>query len=205
VHHVGPGFDFADSEMLRDTPKPGESTSHAAEHASHGRDAPIRPLAAAGEATACARLMAASEPWRTLGRTSEQVLPMLHDPLREVYVYDEGGRVAGCIVLCLTGPFAGYIQAVCVAADVRGRGIGTALVRFAERRIGDVSPAVFLLVSSFNTGARALYERLGYAVAGELNDYVVDGHSEILMWKRSMSLSRFAELSGGTDAVSNGG
>jgi ribosomal protein S18 acetylase RimI-like enzyme len=44
---------------------------------------------------------------------------------------------------------------------------------------------VFLLVSSFNAGARALYERLGYEQAGELPDYVIDGHSEILMWKRS--------------------
>jgi ribosomal protein S18 acetylase RimI-like enzyme len=43
---------------------------------------------------------------------------------------------------------------------------------------------MFLCVSSFNDGARRLYERLGYIRVGQLPDYIVDGASEILMHKR---------------------
>jgi RimJ/RimL family protein N-acetyltransferase len=39
-------------------------------------------------------------------------------------------------------------------------------------------------VSSFNERARRLYERHGYAAAGELKDYIVEGVSETLMHKR---------------------
>lgn len=42
----------------------------------------------------------------------------------------------------------------------------------------------FLCVSSFNPRARALYERLGYELIGELKDFVIDGASELLMRKR---------------------
>jgi ribosomal protein S18 acetylase RimI-like enzyme len=70
----------------------------------------------------------------------------------------------------MRGPLRGYIQTVCVAAEHRGRGIGTDLVRWAERRIRRDSPHVFLCVSSFNSGAQRLYERLGYRAVGRLPD-----------------------------------
>ncbi len=37
--------------------------------------------------------------------------------------------------------------------------------------------------SSFNSRAKALYERLGYEMVGELKDYLVKGHSEYLFRK----------------------
>lgn len=151
----------------------------------------IRPLAGAAEAETCARLMAASEPWLTLGRSYEASLRVVRDPTREVYVADDAGAVAGFVVLCLTGAFVGYVQTVCVAPDQRGRGLGTRLVAFAEERIFRVSPNVFLCVSSFNPEARRLYERLGYACVGELTDYLVRGHSELLLRKTRGPWSEF--------------
>jgi len=56
-------------------------------------------------------------------------------------------------------------------------------MRFAEERIFRESPNVFLCVSSFNPRAKALYERLGYEAVGELNDYIVRGHSEHIFRK----------------------
>ena len=143
----------------------------------------IRPLAGRAEAEACARMMAASEPWLTLGRGYETSLALLGRPDREVLVALAGGVVAGFIVLVLQGAFVGYIQTVCVAAERRGGGIGTRLVGRAEERIFCESPNVFLCVSSFNPDARRLYERLGYALVGELTDYIVAGHSELLFRK----------------------
>ena len=143
----------------------------------------IRRLAGRAEAEACARMMAGSEPWITLGRSYEASLALLESPDREVYVAVADDVAAGFIVLNLHGAFVGYLQTVCVAAEARGQGIGTQLVRFAEERIFRESPNVFLCVSSFNAGARRLYERLGYVLVGELTDYIVRGHAELLYRK----------------------
>jgi [ribosomal protein S18]-alanine N-acetyltransferase len=143
----------------------------------------IRELASDAEAQDCARMMAGSEPWITLGRDYEASLSVLRDSSKERYVALDCGRVVGFLILNMAGPFVGYIQTVCVAEEHRSRGLGGKLVAFAEERIFRDSPNVFLCVSSFNGRARKLYEQLGYTVVGELTDYIVAGHSEILMRK----------------------
>ena len=143
----------------------------------------IRPLESDVEAQWCARLMSSSEPWVTLGRSYQESLERMRDGERERYVARLGSVLAGFLVINMKGAFVGYIQTVCVAPDRRGRGIGSRLVAFAEQRVFRESPNVFLCVSSFNPRARRLYERLGYRTVGELPDYVVRGHSEILMRK----------------------
>jgi ribosomal protein S18 acetylase RimI-like enzyme len=140
--------------------------------------------------------MASSDPWRRLGRTLEESYRILRDPSREVYVALESAsdtepRVAGFTILVMQGAFIGYIQSVAVRPERRGRGLGTALIEFAERRILRATPNVFICVSSFNPAARRLYERLGYTVVGELTDYIVRGHSEILLRKTTGPLAEF--------------
>jgi ribosomal protein S18 acetylase RimI-like enzyme len=71
-------------------------------------------------------------------------------------------------------------------------GLGSRLLEFAEERIRRVSPNIFMCVSSFNVGARRLYERHGYRVVGELTDYLVQGHSEILLRKTFGPITTFA-------------
>ena len=143
----------------------------------------IRPIAAT-DSEACARMMAASEPWLTLGVTLDECLVRVRDPQREVYVADEAGAVRGFIILNMSsGPLRGYIQTICVDASARDRGLGSQLIAFAEERIFRESPNVFLFVSDFNTRARAFYERLGYETIGEVRDYLIRGSSEILMRK----------------------
>jgi ribosomal-protein-alanine N-acetyltransferase len=143
----------------------------------------IRPLGDDADARLCARLMAGSEPWITLGRDYEAALAILRDLTRESYVARVGAEIVGFLVLSMAGAFVGYIQTVCVAPEHRNRGVGMGLIRFAEERIWRDSPNVFLCVSDFNADARRLYERLGYSVVGELKDYLVTGYSEILMRK----------------------
>ena len=62
---------------------------------------------------------------------------------------------------------------------------------FAEKRIFSETPNVFVCVSSFNKGAQRFYERLGYEVIGELRDYIISGHSEILLRKTIAPLTDF--------------
>jgi ribosomal-protein-alanine N-acetyltransferase len=154
----------------------------------------IRPLSGEQEAEQCARLMESSEPWRTLGRDYETSLRIVSDQAKEVYVAyasDKTDVVAGFLILNMTGAFIGYIQTVCVAPEWRGRGLGAILIRFAEERIFRETSNVFMCVSSFNTDAQRLYERLGYQRVGELTDYIVAGYSEILLRKTIGPLTGF--------------
>ncbi|HEU5041114.1 MAG TPA: GNAT family N-acetyltransferase [Gemmatimonadales bacterium] len=152
----------------------------------------IRPLQSDAEAAACARIMAGSEPWLTLGRSYERSLEIVRDPSREVSVALRGDEVVGFVIVCMVGPFPGYIQTVAVAPGMRGEGLGSRLVAHAEARIFRESPNVFLCVSTFNPAARRLYGRLGYREVGELTDYLVRGHGEVLLRKSRGPWSEFA-------------
>jgi [ribosomal protein S18]-alanine N-acetyltransferase len=161
----------------------------------------IARLQSEAEAHACAQMMACSEPWVTLGRTVEAALTIVQDPTREVYVLRDDAGLAGFLILCMTGAFVGYIQTVCIHPARRGQGLGSRLVAFAEQRIWSETPNVFMCVSSFNREAQRLYERLGYRVVGELTDYIVQGHSEILLRKTLGPLTSFARRTPGPVAT----
>jgi ribosomal protein S18 acetylase RimI-like enzyme len=149
----------------------------------------LRLLQGDTEARVCAELMATSDPWITFGRSYEQCLAVVRDPSREVYIAVQEQEVVGFAVLCMAGAFVGYVQTLCVRADRRGHGLGRMLLAFAEERIFRERPNVFMCVSSFNIDAQRLYRRLGYEVVGELTDYIVAGHSEILLRKSVGPLS----------------
>ena len=148
-----------------------------------------QPAIGIGEATGderewCARLMAASEPWITLRHGLDVLLPAALDPDYVVLVARRGGTPCGFIRIHPRGVAGSpYVATVAVAEAERGRRVGTALLAAAEARYPEAR-YVFLCVSSFNTRARALYERQGYRLVGELPDYVVDGYAELLMGKK---------------------
>jgi len=64
----------------------------------------IRPLQTAEEARGCAKFLAASDPWRTLGLTAEQILQRLAGSGRETHVATVENQIAGVLVLQLAGP-----------------------------------------------------------------------------------------------------
>ena len=151
----------------------------------------IRPLADDAEAHACATIMATNDPWITLGRTFDRCLEAARDTALERYVAMSDGEVVGFILISMRGSFTGYIKSIAVREDWRGLGIGSDLLAFAEKRILRDSPNVFICVSSFNSRARGLYERLGYETVGELRDFIVRGYDEILLRKTSGPLAEF--------------
>ena len=134
----------------------------------------------------CARLMERSEPWVTLGQDLELCRQKVARAGTELFVAEGGaGReLAGFILLVAYG-FAGspYINSIAVASEARGRGVGADMLRFAEKHFAG-RQHLFLLVSSFNVRAQAFYRREGYEYFGELKDYIVPGHSELIFWKR---------------------
>lgn len=141
--------------------------------------------AVAGDADWCAALMADSDPWITLKLDRSRTLAALARPGTELFVArDLDSELLGFILLAAYGlAGAPYIASICVAPGGRSRGIGSALLRFAEQRY-HARGHLFLLVSSFNTGARALYLRHGFVQVGEIPDYVAAGHSELILHKR---------------------
>ncbi|HUV54844.1 MAG TPA: GNAT family N-acetyltransferase [Candidatus Krumholzibacteriaceae bacterium] len=151
----------------------------------------IQRLESVEQAEACARTIAESEPWITLGRDYDESLTILTDPSREVYLAMDGDEVAGFVALEMEGVFTGYVKSIFVSPPYRGRGVGTRLMSFAEDRVFRERPNVFLCVSDFNGGARRFYERLGYEAVGELRDYIVRGRSEILLRKTIGPLAEF--------------
>jgi ribosomal-protein-alanine N-acetyltransferase len=154
----------------------------------------VRELRSAEEADECARLMSTSEPWITLRRDYDLCFKMLTDSRREVYVALLKEEIVGFMILQMRGPFIGFIQTVAVKPEWRDKGIGTKLLKFAEDRILRVTPNVFMCVSSFNPKARKLYDRLGYQVIGELKDFIIPGHSEILLRKTTAPLTEFKPI-----------
>lgn len=152
----------------------------------------VRAMAGDGEAETCARIMATSEPWMTLGRGYDASLAAVSDPDREVLVAVHGGRVIGFAVLAMRGGFAGYVQTIGVDAGYRSLGVGRALLTRIEERVFAVTPNVFLCVSSFNLRGRAFYEANGYRHVGTIEDYVVAGHDELIMRKTMGPMATFA-------------
>jgi ribosomal protein S18 acetylase RimI-like enzyme len=151
----------------------------------------IKKLGTTPEAKICAGMMAGSEPWVTLGRDYETALNLITDPERDVYLAQVGDKIAGFIIYIMQGALIGYIQSVCVAMEWRNQGIGTQLMAFVEDRIFRISPNIFIMVSSFNPDAKRLYNRLGYQTVGEIDDYIVPGHSELLLRKTIAPISEF--------------
>ncbi len=149
----------------------------------------VRPMRSADRVWA-ADVMAASEPWLTLGRGRADALKLLRNRRKQCFLVRSGGERAGFLVLDLHGPLGGYIQTIGVAPEMRGRGVGSAALAWAEAHIFKTHRNVLLCVSSFNRGAQRLYRRAGYEVVGRLRDYVVAGHDEILLRKTLGPLSR---------------
>jgi len=141
-------------------------------------------LAADQEKDLAAHLLASSEPWITLHITEEQCKKNCHDPEFHLYIANKNEKPAGIILLDPKGVAGSpYIKSIAAFPEFRGQGIGTILLCFAEDLFRSESRHLFICVSSFNHLARKLYEKQGFKVIGELQDYIIDGASEILMHK----------------------
>jgi len=133
----------------------------------------------------CARLMASIDPWITLKRDLDECRDTLLRPGTELFIATEAdGQPRGFILVAPHG-FAGspYIASIGVAPDAQDQGIGAQLLTFTEQHFRD-RRHLFLLASSFNQRGQQFYCRHGFLPIGELKDYLVPGHSELIFHKR---------------------
>lgn len=130
-------------------------------------------------------LMARSEPWVTLGRGLEACRAACQRPEFLMFVARESDAPVGFVLANPRGVAgAPYIASIAVDEAARGRGIGARLLAHAGDHFRAEARHLFLCVSSFNTGARRFYERLGWSAVGDLEDFIIEGASEILMHLR---------------------
>jgi len=104
----------------------------------------------------------------------------------EIFVaLDEGNNCLGYIWIALSGAFYGfpYCRNIAIKKNWRGRGIGSALLRYYEKVGFENSNRLFILVSDFNHDAPKLYERLGYEHVGVIPNLFKMGVSENILVK----------------------
>jgi [ribosomal protein S18]-alanine N-acetyltransferase len=131
----------------------------------------------------CATMMAATDPWITLGMNYEQCIVAFPGECKEIYIIEYEHNIAGFVILQTGGTFSGYIQTICVDKAFRGKGLGRILLRYCEQRVLQFSPNLFICVSSFNEGAIKLYYDFGFKLVGELDNFVKQGFTELLLRK----------------------
>jgi ribosomal-protein-alanine N-acetyltransferase len=119
----------------------------------------------------------------TLDMNYDQCLKAFDGSSKEIYVLLLYNEITGFVIIQTTGSFAGYIQTICISKDFRGKGYGKKLLEFCEERILKISPNIFICVSSFNKGAIKLYYDFGFKLVGELDNFVKEGFTELLLRK----------------------
>lgn len=142
-------------------------------------------LADDSEKEMAARLFAGSDPWISLGIGIEQCRRNCFDNEFKLYLAYSHDKPAGAILIDPRGVAGSpYIKSIAVFPEFRGKGTGTCLISFTEDLFRGNAKYIFICVSSFNKRAKELYMRLGFQLVGELRDYIINGASEMLLWKK---------------------
>ena len=127
--------------------------------------------------------MAGSETWITLGIPMDEIMKTLNAPLQDVYAAYVEDEIVGTMVIHTGGAFSGYLKSIAVKPGWKNQELDEQMMEFIEKEVFSTYKNLFLCVSSFNSDAQQFYKKLGYEKIGELKDYLVAGHDEILMRK----------------------
>lgn len=132
-----------------------------------------------------ATLLSETDPWLSLQISKVQCLEMLQDTQLNCYAAMLADVPVAAMIIHPKGlAGAAYLKSIAVAEAYRGNGIGTALLEYAEEQYAPVSKKLFLCVSDFNIRAQAFYIEQGYEKIAILQDHIVNGKDEYLMYKR---------------------
>jgi ribosomal-protein-alanine N-acetyltransferase len=130
-----------------------------------------------------------SNPWRPDALKWE----LEHSPVSRLYVLkDDDGCVAGfCACWHLVDEL--HINSVAIAPECRRAGLATELMRgVLAKAVEEGATRATLEVRRSNEAARALYERLGFAVEAIRPDYYTSPREDaLILWLRDAS--RFGE------------
>lgn len=147
----------------------------------------IQKITTTEEIATCIAMMLSTHPWNALYFTEEQLAADLaNGEAIQVYaaVTPDAKKPLGFLASMAHGiGFEPMIEYLCVSESCRGKGIGTALIRFFEEVLFPDADNLYLFVSDINPSAIALYERLGYQRIGALPDFNLMEQTEFLYRK----------------------
>lgn len=135
-----------------------------------------------------AQIMAETPLWQRYGVDQEKAALRLQSGFAQqasITVAELNQSPVGFVWFVEKGAFnrSGYIMLIAVNGQLRGQGIGAALMDDAETQLFASSNDIFLLVSDFNHTAQQFYLRRGYQSIGAIPDYVIPGITELLFRK----------------------
>jgi ribosomal protein S18 acetylase RimI-like enzyme len=104
----------------------------------------------------------------------------------------DGDALAGTVMLLLdcppNQPHRAEIAKLMTRVSHRGRGVATALMQAAERLAVQRGRTLLVLDTATEGGAAGLYERLGFALTGEIPNYALKPHGgltgTLIYWKQ---------------------
>jgi len=136
----------------------------------------------------CVEALVHSELARVYYPTKESAEALLKEGIekQEIYVaLNERFECVGYIWFAPSKMFYRfpYVGQIAVRQAYRGQGIGRKLLAFVEGIAFKDWPKLFLTVSDFNSGAKKLYEKIGYKEVGLVEDLFKEGIAEYIMVK----------------------
>lgn len=146
----------------------------------------LRPLAA-GSAEKLGPELAAISPWSIIGYPADRLTRALQSqqPSMKRFEVLSGGALAGVIAIqdpFLHGP---YLQLLAILPAFQGQSLGLRLLKWMESEARRAEARqLWLCVSTFNTRARAFYERFGFEAVAVLDKLSTDASDELFMRKR---------------------
>ena len=104
----------------------------------------------------------------------------------------QSGVLAGTVTLLLdfppNQPHRAEIAKLMTGRNHRGRGIATRLMQAAEELAVEKGRTLLVLDTASEEGAAGLYEKLGFALTGEIPDFALKPHGgltgTLIYWKR---------------------
>lgn len=119
--------------------------------------------------------------FHALDACSLDLIGPMRPRLLVVPIRDDAGTVAGGLWGCTLFQWL-HVQLLFIPEALRGRGVGSALMRVAETEARN-RDCVGSHVTSFSFQAAPFYEKLGYTAFGQLDDYP-PGYALLFFQKR---------------------
>lgn len=138
------------------------------------------------EALAMSAMLAAMDPWRTLGYTADQIARYMvrDDPGLYRYLVRIDDKPSGVIGVRYPWLRGATIEVIGVAATHQNSGLGSALVDWLVEHTRSEGGNLWAVVSSFNSAARRFYAARGFVEVATLPDLICTGYEEILVRKQ---------------------
>jgi hypothetical protein len=116
-----------------------------------------------------------------LAMSSQALIGPMRPRVLAIPIQDDDGVVAGGFWGCTLFQWL-HVQLLFIPEPLRGRGVGSALMRMAETEAG-TRGCIGSHVTSFSFQAGPFYEKLGYTRFGQLDDYP-PGYNLLYLRKR---------------------